>query len=76
MRVELVTVPAVVLEDAELREPLRDEEVVADDAGAGNRRGMCAVHFTSMVTLPPGATDCGNGTAITVSRPRCCRPAG
>ena len=35
--VELVTVPAGVLEHAELREPLRDEEVVADRAGAIER---------------------------------------
>ena len=32
---ELVRVPALLLEDAELREPLGDEEEVADGAGAG-----------------------------------------
>ena len=35
-----MTVPAFVLEDAELREPLRDEKEVADGAGAGE----CARH--------------------------------
>ena len=36
-RVELVAVPARVLQDAELGEPLRDEEEVADGAGARER---------------------------------------
>ena len=31
---KLVTIPALVLKHAELREPLRDEEEVADGAGA------------------------------------------
>jgi quinoprotein glucose dehydrogenase len=30
-------------------------------------RGTFDVHFTSMVTVPPGATGCGSGTVITVS---------
>src|SRR2546427_4465453 len=32
VRVELMTVPSIVLKDTELREPLRDEEIVANDA--------------------------------------------
>ena len=36
-RMELMAVPAVVLQDAELREPLHDEEEVADGAGARER---------------------------------------
>ena len=35
--VELMTVPARVLEHADLREPLRDEEEVSDCAGSGER---------------------------------------
>ena len=36
-RVELMTVPALVLEHAQLREPLSDEEIIADHAGASDR---------------------------------------
>ena len=36
-RVELMAVPAAILQDAELREPLDDEEEVADGAGARER---------------------------------------
>ena len=66
-RVELMTVPALVLQDAELRKPLRDEVEVADRAGAGER---CAARAPSSVTRcrrsAPGATGPGSVTAITV----------
>ena len=66
---ELVRVPALSSQHAQLGEPLGDEVVVADVAGARDRLRHLAVHSTFTSTVPSGATGDPAARAARCGRP-------
>ena len=65
---ELMRVPAAILEHAELRKPLRDEVVVVHVSRPSAQQGtrILPFHSTSISTVSSGRTSKGSITPITV----------
>ena len=72
-RVKLVAVPPVVLQDAELREPLRDEEEVPDGARPRERPRDVRRPFHLDVVTPRPVRSAAAAAPPSPSHRRCCR---